>query len=188
MSALILVDLQNDFLPGGALEVKDGDKIIPLINKLQDYFELIVATQDWHPRNHESFAFWPVHCVQGSKGAEFVKVLDTSKVVKVFQKGIDKKVDSYSGFFDNDKKKSTGLGEYLKEKNIKGVYIVGLATDYCVKYTALDAVRLGFNTFVIEDACRGVNLKQNDIHNAIQEMQSAGVKIINSKEVFKGVY
>lgn len=202
MRSLILVDLQNDFCPGGSLPVPDGNKTIPLINSLQEHFDLIVATKDWHPKDHLSFAInhgkkvgevirlngivqvlWPVHCVQNTKGAEFISNLNTKKILKIFKKGTDKKVDSYSGFFDNDHKKSTGLYEYLKDKKVTDVYIVGLATDYCVKYTALDAVRLGFNTIVIEDATRGVNLKSNDVKKAIEEMKKKDVKIIQSKDI-----
>lgn len=200
--ALILVDIQNDFCPEGALPVKDGDKIVPVVNSLMNKFNLVVATQDWHTPDHESFAnvhgkkpgdvinlygikqvLWPVHCVQNTYGAEFVKDLDKSKITKVFKKGTDKHIDSYSGFFDNDHKKSTGLDKYLKEKNIKDVYIAGLATDYCVKYTALDAVKLGFNTFLIEDACRGVNLKPDDVTQAIKEMKEAGINVVKSEKV-----
>lgn len=202
MNALILVDLQNDFCPGGALPVKEGDQIIPLVNKLQERFDLVVATQDWHPPDHLSFArhhdkapgdvitlngleqvLWPDHCVQGSKGAEFVPGLDMKKVDRVFQKGTDKWIDSYSGFFDNGHRKATGLGDYLKQKGVEEVYIVGLATDYCVKYTALDAVGLGFKTTVVEDACRGVNLNEGDVERAIDQMRKAGVRIQNSSEL-----
>lgn len=197
MKALIIVDVQNDFLPGGALAVKDGDKIIPLINKLQNKFELIVATQDWHPKDHGSFAsnhnknpgekiqlagleqiLWPDHCVQETKGADFAADLKTEKFDKVFRKGTDKNIDSYSGFFDNGHKKSTGLADYLKEKGVTEVYIAGLATDYCVKFTALDAVNLGFNTNVILPACRGVGLNNGDIQRAVEEMANKGVKIM----------
>lgn len=197
MKALIIVDVQNDFLPGGALAVKDGNKIIPLINKLQNKFELIVATQDWHPKDHGSFAsnhnknpgekiqlagleqiLWPDHCVQETKGADFAADLKTYKFDKVFRKGTDKNIDSYSGFFDNGHKKLTGLADYLKEKGVTEVYIVGLATDYCVKFTALDAVNLGFNTNIILPACRGVDLNKGDVQRAVEEMVNKGVKIM----------
>lgn len=196
---LIIVDMQNDFCPGGALAVKEGDQIVVLINKLQSKFDLVVATQDWHPRNHKSFArnngkkvgevielnglkqiLWPDHCVQGTEGAELRKDLDTAKIQKIFQKGTDPNIDSYSGFFDNGHKKATGLGEYLKKQGVDSVYIVGLATDYCVKFTALDAVELGFKTYLIQDACRGVNLQKDDADHAIQEMKAKGVVIVNS--------
>ena len=198
MKALILVDLQNDFLPGGALPVPDGNAVLPLANRLQAYFELVVATQDWHPADHGSFAanhpgkrpgdvvdldgleqvLWPVHCVQNTAGAAFAKSLDLYRVVKIFQKGTDPRTDSYSGFFDNGRRRSTGLGDYLKEKGVSDAYVLGLATDYCVKYTALDARRLGFRTFVIEDACRGVGLKPGDLAKAVDEMRSSGVTMV----------
>src|SRR5688572_25354970 len=181
MNALVLVDIQNDFVFGGALAVPDGDAVVPIANRLaaDGRFDLIVATQDWHPPDHGSFAashpgrtvgevidlhglpqvLWPVHCVQGTRGAEFVPRLATSRIERVFQKGTDPTIDSYSGIFDNGHRKSTGLGEYLKGNGVEDIYILGLATDYCVKFTALDARQLGFTTFVIEDGCRGVNLK-----------------------------
>lgn len=203
MEALIIVDIQNDFVPGGALAVPEGDLIIPTVNRLQSHFDLIVATQDWHPPTHGSFAanhsnmnigtvidlhglsqiLWPVHCVQGEAGANFVPSLDISNVTKIFHKGTDETVDSYSGFFDNGKRKSTGLGAYLKGQNVDAVYIVGLATDYCVKFTALDAKSLGFKTYVISDATRGVNLSSGDVDEAFEEMRKAGIKIISSMQM-----
>src|SRR5512147_565922 len=175
MKCLILVDLQNDFLPGGALAVPEGDKVIPVVNKLQPMFPLVVATQDWHPANHGSFAtnhpgrkvfeqivlnglpqtLWPVHCVQGTRGAELAAALNRERIAKVFPKGTDPGIDSYSGLFDNGHRKSTGLGEWLKEQGVTHVYVCGLATDYCVKFTALDAAQMGFKTWLVEDACRG---------------------------------
>ncbi len=198
MTTLILVDLQNDFCPGGALAVGVGDAIIPLINRLQQKFDLIVATQDWHPANHGSFAanhpgknigevitlnglpqiLWPVHCVQNSRGAQFVAKLDQSHIAKIFRKGTDPMIDSYSGFFDNGHRKSTGLGEGLKERGVKSVHVCGLATDYCVKFTALDARQLGFETLLIENASRGVELQPGDVAAAVEEMHQAGVKIV----------
>src|SRR4051812_1540671 len=166
MNALILVDLQNDFVPGGALAVPEGDSIIPLINQLQPRFDIVIATQDWHPADHGSFAanhpgrrvhevidlaglpqvLWPVHCVQNTPGAALVSSLDTSRIARVFQKGTDPAIDSYSGFFDNGHRKSTGLGDFLRDQGVKRVYVCGLATDYCVEFTALDAKQLGFDT------------------------------------------
>jgi nicotinamidase/pyrazinamidase len=198
MKALILVDLQNDFCPGGALPVPEGDQVIPLANELQKQFELVVATQDWHPENHASFAsnhpgrkpgevidldglqqvLWPDHCVQNRPGAELVKTLDRSRIDRVFQKGTDRCIDSYSGFFDNGHRKSTGLGDYLKSKNVADVYVCGLATDYCVKFTALDAVQLGFKTHLYPNASRGIDLNPGDIDRAIDEMRRAGVEIL----------
>ncbi|MDN5211622.1 bifunctional nicotinamidase/pyrazinamidase [Fulvivirgaceae bacterium BMA12] len=202
-AALILVDIQNDFLPGGALAVPEGDEIVPLINKIQAQFDLVLATQDHHPANHGSFAanhqgrqpgdiidldglsqiLWPVHCVQGSHGAAFSNDLDMKRVTKVFTKGENPNIDSYSGFFDNGKRQKTGLGDYLKERGVERVYIVGLATDYCVKFTALDAVDLGFETCVIKDATRAVNLQSGDFEKSLSEMERAGVKVIESIDV-----
>ncbi|OQY26703.1 MAG: nicotinamidase [Candidatus Cloacimonetes bacterium 4572_55] len=202
MNALLIVDIQNDFCPGGALAVNEGDQIVPFVNCLQPHFGLVVATQDWHPRDHESFAvchnrdpgetinlhglsqiLWPIHCVQESVGADFHPDLDQSKIDSVFRKGTNKQIDSYSGFFDNGQRKSTGLGDYLKKRYVTGVYVVGLATDYCVKFTALDARRLGFRTFLIADAIRGVNLQPGDSNAAIVEMAQAGVTVIQSREI-----
>lgn len=205
MKALILVDLQNDFLPGGALAVPEGNEIIPIINKLQDLnFNAIVATKDWHPANHGSFAanhnkqpgkriildgleqiLWPTHCVQDTEGSEFCKGWKKDKIDKIIYKGTEKNIDSYSTFFDNGHRKATGLADFLHEKGIKDIYIAGLATDYCVKYSVLDATKLGFNVYVIADACRGVNLQPNDSKKAFDEMQRAGAKIIQSKDLMK---
>jgi nicotinamidase/pyrazinamidase len=203
-NALILVDIQNDFLPGGALAVKDGDAVVPVANRLQPAFELVVATQDWHPPDHGSFAsnhpgrkpgdvselgglsqvLWPDHCMQGSRGAEFHRDLDLSRVARVFRKGTDPTIDSYSAFFDNAHRKSTGLGEWLREQNVTSVYLLGLATDYCVRWSALDAIQLGFRTHVIEDGCRGVELNPGDSAAAIEEVRRAGAEIMQSANVF----
>ena len=203
MRALILVDLQDDFLPGGALAVPRGDEVIPIANGLQDRYDLVVATQDWHPQRHGSFAsshpgrkpgelvelaglpqvLWPDHCVQGTSGAAFARALEMNRVEAIFRKGTDPRIDSYSGFFDNGHRRSTGLGEYLRDEGVTDVYILGLATDYCVKYSALDALRFGFATHVIEDGCRGVELKPGDVQLAIDEMRIAGVEIMNSAAV-----
>lgn len=203
MKALILVDLQIDFCPGGALEVKEGDRTIPIANALMDQFEVVVATQDWHPATHGSFAanhpwrkpgqvidlnglqqiLWPIHCVQESFGAEFHPDLDLSKITKIFPKGTDPAIDSYSGFFDNGHRKATGLGDYLKAQKIEAVFVLGLATDYCVKFTALDALELGFKTMLVVDACRGVNLQEGDVEKAIEEMKQKGIRIIQSSEL-----
>ena len=205
MKALILVDIQNDFLPGGALAVPDGDAVIPVANQLQPAFPIVVATQDWHPPNHGSFAdshpgrnvfeqtelnglpqtLWPAHCVQSTPGAALAADLNQEGVTKVFRKGTDAAIDSYSGFFDNGHRKSTGLGDWLKEKGVTEVFVCGLATDYCVKFTALDAAQLGFRTSVIEDASRGVNLGADDVKNALSEMKRAGIKIVQSAELLK---
>lgn len=201
--ALIMVDLQNDFCAGGNLSVPQGDDVIPLANKLQTCFDLIIATQDWHPKNHTSFAsnhnnfkigdiitinnltqiLWPDHCIQGSKGAEFHPKLHTQQIKKIFHKGIDKNIDSYSAFFDNAHLRSTGLADYLKQENVKDIYIIGLATDYCVKYSVLDAVSQQFNVHVIIDACRGVELNKGDTAKAIKEMEEAGAHIVYSADI-----
>ncbi len=203
VNALILVDIQNDFLPGGALAVPEGDVIIPVVNRLQPLFELVLATQDWHPPDHGSFAashpghqpgdcidlnglrqiLWPTHCVQGTRGAEFAASLDTRRVAQVFRKGTDRAIDSYSGFFDNGHRKATGLGDYLKHRAISRLCLAGLATDYCVKFTALDAISLGFRTTLVADACRGVNLQPDDSVKALRELEQAGVEITTSAQL-----
>jgi len=201
MNALILVDLQRDFLPGGALAVPDGDQVVPVANRLIPAFDLVVATRDWHPADHVSFAanhpdkrpgeviswqglsqiLWPVHCVEDSPGAEFAPGLETAGIDHVIQKGTDKNLDSYSGFFDNGHRHATGLGDYLKKHGVTDVYIMGLATDYCVKFTALDARRLGFQTHLIADGCRGVELAPGDVASALDEMRAAGVEVVDSR-------
>jgi nicotinamidase/pyrazinamidase len=203
MNALIIVDLQNDFLPGGALAVPHGDEVIPVANKLQRHFNLLLATQDWHPPNHGSFAtnhpgkkpgdrimldgieqiLWPVHCVQNTHGADFAPSFDTSRIAHVFHKGIDPLIDSYSTFFDNAHRRRTGLGEYLKERSINDIYLLGLALDYCIKYSALDARQLGFNTHVILDGCRGIGLEPDDIDRAIDEIKRAGAILLQSPDL-----
>jgi len=203
MRCLLLVDLQNDFLPGGALPVPEGDAVIPVVNRLQPHFDLVVATQDWHPPDHGSFAanhpgrkvgevvdldglpqiLWPVHCVQFTRGAEFAPGLDTGRIAHVVRKGTDPRIDSYSGFFDNGKRRSTGLADFLRQQGVSELYVAGLATDYCVKATALDAVQLGFPTWLIVDGCRGVNLQPGDVDRALDEMARAGVRLVRSDEV-----
>ena len=202
-SALIIVDLQNDFVPGGALEVTQGDQLIPVINDLQKKFKHVIATQDFHPADHGSFAanhpgknpgdliqlagltqyLWPVHCVQGSRGAEFHPDLDKVCWSAVFQKGKNPEVDSYSGFFDNARKGNTGLGDYLKTKGIEHVFVCGLALDYCVKYTALDAKSLGFETVLLVDATRAVNVNPQDGELALEEMKQAGIRLKTSQDL-----
>ncbi len=204
MEALIIVDIQNDFLPGGALAVRGGDEIIPSVNSLQEEFKLVVATQDWHPAGHGSFAsshpgkkpgdvillngleqfLWPDHCVQGTRGADFSDDLNTDRFDKIIRKGTDPGIDSYSGFFDNGRKKGTGLDAYLKGRGVDTVYIVGLATDFCVKYTALDATSLGYKTHVIAEATRAVNLQPGDYDRALEEMKAAGVNIVPAADIF----
>lgn len=202
--ALILVDIQNDFMPGGALAVRQGDEIIPLVNEMLHYpFELIVATKDWHPNEHVSFAnnhegkqpgehmhiggvdqtLWPVHCVQGTRGAEFAAGWDTTKVDKVIYKGTDPLVDSYSTFYDNGHRKPTGLENYLKENGVREIFIAGLTTDYCVKYTVLDALQVGFQPYIIVDACRGVNLHEGDLERAYFVMRQGGATLLSFKDL-----
>jgi nicotinamidase/pyrazinamidase len=172
MKAFLLIDVQNDFMPGGSLQVPHGSMIVPLINRLQKYFELAVATQDWHPQNHKSFAsnhsnkkpfdeinlngikqiIWPDHCVQGSKGAEFHPDLEINNIAAIFRKGMDPEIDSYSGFYDNGHQISTGLSGYLKEKGVTDLHFCGLAADICVYYTIKDAIKLDFSSTLIEDA------------------------------------
>ena len=203
MKALIIVDVQNDFLPGGALPVPRGDEVVPLANALQIKFELVVATQDWHPPDHGSFAanhpgkkpgdrimldgieqiLWPVHCVQNTSGAKFAPGLETKRFARVFQKGIDPKIDSYSTFFDNAHRRATGLGDYLKERGVTDIYICGLALDYCVKYSVLDACQLGLKASVIADACRGIDLAPGDVDLAIKEMQASGASVLQSGDL-----
>lgn len=190
-------------MPGGALEVKEGEKILPAINALLEMpFDLIIASKDWHPPSHVSFAsvfgkkvgdvieiegneqmLWPDHCIQGTKGADFCPGWDASKIHKVFLKGTEIGADSYSAFFDNLHIRDTGLGDYLKTKGIHTVYIAGVVTEYCVKYSALDAIKLGFEVNLVVDACKGVDLKPEDSKKAIEEMKEAGVKIFAMKDI-----
>lgn len=203
MDALILVDLQYDFMPGGALAVPEGDTVVPLANQLAAQFDLVVASQDWHPPDHRSFAsqhagkkpgdvidleglqqhLWPDHCVQNTHGAEFHKDLDQSKIERVFQKGEDPSIDSYSTFFDNAHRRSTGLGDYLKGKGVAKVFLMGLATDYCVKFSALDARELGFQVTVVGDGCRGIDVKEGDVENAIRQMLAKGATLTHSRRL-----
>ena len=203
MRALILVDIQNDFCLGGALAVPQGDEVVAVANRLMDHADLIVATQDWHPADHGSFAanhpgrspfemaelgglpqvLWPVHCVAWTGGALFHPDLDTKRIHQVFPKGTDPTIDSYSGFFDNGRRKATGLGDWLKARQVDEVLIVGLATDYCVKATAMDAMDLGFRTILVEDACRGVGLGDQDIPEAIRTMRNRGITVTTSRAI-----
>lgn len=198
MKTLILIDIQNDFMPGGALAVPEGDKIVPLVNELQDKFDLVIATQDWHPEGHASFAsshegekefdvikldgldqvMWPDHCVQNSHGAEFHKDLKTSRIEAIFRKGTDPKIDSYSGFYDNAHLKSTGLTGYLKEKGAKELYFAGLAGDYCVNFSVQDALGEGFDCRLIEDGTRALN--KEEFEKAKIEILRKGGKVLSS--------
>ncbi|MCA1763509.1 MAG: bifunctional nicotinamidase/pyrazinamidase [Cryomorphaceae bacterium] len=195
MKTLIIVDVQNDFMPGGSLAVEDGDAIVPEINKIQGNYDLVVATQDWHPQNHGSFAsnregkeafdegelggmkqtFWPDHCVQGSQGAEFHPDLKMHAVEAVFRKGMNPKIDSYSGFYDNGHKKSTGLAGYLREKRVEEIDFCGLAADICVYFTIKDAVREGFKSSLIKNSTRP--LDKDAFKTQLDELREKGVNI-----------
>ncbi len=203
MRALILVDIQNDFMPFGALPVVEGDAVVSIANELAQRSSLVIATQDWHPADHGSFArmhptlkpgdvvdlggveqvLWPDHCVQGTPGASFHSALDVARIDHVVRKGTDPGVDSYSGFYDNDRRLDTGLGEYLMSRGVDELLICGLATDYCVKYTVLDAVGLGFGVTVVEDACRAVDMRSGDGDRALLEMHAAGARVLESGEI-----
>lgn len=198
MQALLIIDVQNDFVPGGSLAVSGGDKVIPVINSLQQHFDLVVATQDWHPPTHKSFAsnhpgrkpfekislagleqvLWPDHCVQGTRGAALHPDLDTRLVEAVFRKGMAPDIDSYSGFFDNGHRKSTGLAGYLKERQVTSVFVCGLAGDYCVYFSAKDAIAQGFKTFLIDDASRAIS--EQAYSKAKDDLRAAGGRIVSS--------
>ena len=202
MNCLIVVDVQNDFLPGGALAVKNGDLVIAEINELQKHFELVIATQDWHPADHKSFAsahegkevfqeiildglpqvLWPDHCVQGTYGAEFSSLLSTKNIEAIFRKGMDKNIDSYSGFFDNGKRKATGMSAYLKGRGVTAVFVTGLAGDYCVNFTAKDALELGFGATIITNATRPIN--EDNFLKEMQRFQSMGGKVVESIDFY----
>jgi nicotinamidase/pyrazinamidase len=198
MHALILVDIQNDFLPGGALAVPDGDAVVEVANRLARSFDRVIATQDWHPPDHRSFAsqhlgravgdvvdleglpqvLWPDHCVVASPGASFASALDVAPIDHVVRKGTDRAIDSYSGFFDNGHRKATGLEALLRADRVTAVTLVGLATEYCVKFTALDARSLGFETRVVVEGVRGVNLQRSDAERALATMREAGCELV----------
>lgn len=201
-SALIVVDVQNDFCPGGALAVPNGDEIVALINRLIDAFDHVVLTQDWHPKVHSSFAsshrgqavfsslrmaygeqtLWPDHCVQGTPGAEFHPGLVWTKAELIIRKGFRAAIDSYSAFYENDRTTPTGLGGYLKERGLQKLVLVGLATDFCVAYSALDAARLGFEVAIVLDACRAIDL-DGSLKRAQEEMRAAGVTLADSSRL-----
>jgi len=196
-SVLLVVDVQMDFCPAGNLPVPDGDKVVPVINRLTQVFQRIVAIQDWHPQDHVSFAsnhpgsnpfdilpengegqiLWPDHCVPGTEGAEFHPDLDTLAFDLIVRKGTDPQLDSYSAFFENDHKTPTGLHFYLEGLNVKSVYLAGLALDVCVYYSAMDALQLGYNTVVVEDACRGIDTPPGSLEARLDEMRNSGAHI-----------
>lgn len=198
MKALIIIDMQNDFMDDGALPVPGAKNLVPLINQLMKSFNIVIASMDWHPDNHVSFfsqhegkkvrdvinwhgisqTLWPRHCVQNTKGAELVSGLDKTKIAHIVYKGIDQNIDSYSAFFDNAHQRATGLHDILKSHNIDELYICGVLTELCVKFTALDACELGYKVYLIKDGCLGVNLSPKDSEKALVEMQKAGVYII----------
>ena len=201
--ALIVVDVQNDFMPDGALPVPGGDEVIAPINALMSKFELVVATQDWHPANHGSFAanhdekepgetieldgieqmLWPVHCVQNSTGAAFVEGLLMNRFDEVFVKGTDPNVDSYSGFFDNRRGAQTGLDAFLRAASVTDIFVCGVATEYCVRHTAADGAELGYRTHLVVDACRGVNAQRGEEEQALRWLAQCGVELVESKDV-----
>jgi nicotinamidase/pyrazinamidase len=200
--ALLVIDVQNCFVPGGSLAVKEGDQIVPLINQIAKSFQNVVLTQDWHTADHISFAsqhpgkkpfetiklgygvqvLWPDHCVQGTEGAAIVSGIHIPQAELIIRKGFRRDVDSYSAFLEADRKSETGLAGYLKERHINRVFVCGLATDYCVAWTALDARKFGFQAEVIEDACRGIDLN-GSLAAAWNEMAKAGVKRIQSSDI-----
>ncbi|HUI72100.1 MAG TPA: bifunctional nicotinamidase/pyrazinamidase [Spirochaetia bacterium] len=200
---LLVVDVQNDFCPGGSLAVENGDQVAPVINRLMPLFDRVVATQDWHPKDHVSFAsnhagkkaldivdadgiqqvLWPDHCVQGTRGAELIPGLDVGRIELVLRKGLHRRLDSYSAFFENDHVTDTGLRFYLTGVGAREIFLCGLTTDYCVRSSALDARRLGFEVSVVVDGCRGVDFPQGSVEQAIAEMKSAGVRMVSSMDV-----
>lgn len=202
MKTLVIVDVQNDFCPGGALEVPDGDKVVPVINKLIDRYDAVIQTQDWHPTGHSSFAsshsdkepfetidmpygtqvLWPDHCVQGTKGAEFHPELITNKSNLIIRKGFSRDIDSYSAFYENDHETPTGLHGYLKNRQLFELHFCGLATDFCVKWSVVDALKYDYDVKVITDAIKGIDL-DGSVKAAMQEMEEAGAEFVKSDEI-----
>ncbi len=201
-TALLMIDIQNDFCPAGALAVDDGDAIIPIVNRLQSLFHVRILTQDWHPHHHSSFAdnheaaepfsvrkmhygdqvLWPRHCVQGDHGAQFHDQLKTHDVDLIVRKGFRPSIDSYSAFFENDRKTRTGLAGYLKERDVRSIYVAGLATDFCVYYSIMDALDLGFDAVLITDACRAIDL-DGSLDIAMAAMKARGAKFTTSEKI-----
>jgi nicotinamidase/pyrazinamidase len=201
MKTLVIIDVQNDFMPGGSLEVPGGDQILPVINRVQDKFDLVVATQDWHPENHSSFAsthdgrqpfetiewkglqqiLWPDHCIINSEGADFHSDLDTARIEAIFRKGMDPDIDSYSGFYDNGHKKNTGLAGYLRERKAEDLYFCGLAADVCVSYTLMDALKEGFRSTLIEDTTRPID--EEKFKKTKKELEQKGCRFIKSNQI-----
>lgn len=203
MKALLIVDVQNDFCPGGALEVPKGDEVVPVINELSQTFNVVLQTQDWHPAGHSSFAsshegkepfesiempygkqvLWPDHCVQGSEGAAFHPDLETDRTQLVIRKGFRKEIDSYSAFYENDNTTPTGLAGYLRDRGIDHLYVAGLATDFCVKWSVLDGLKEGFSVTVIEDAVKGIDMDKS-VDEAWDEMHISGADRKSSSDIF----
>ncbi|MEW6441668.1 MAG: bifunctional nicotinamidase/pyrazinamidase [bacterium] len=201
--ALLIVDVQNDFCPGGALPVREGDAVVPLINRISKLFSVVGATQDWHPLGHMSFAstypgkkpydtvpwqgteqvLWPDHCVQGTFGADFHPDLDTRALRFVVRKGWRPSIDSYSGFLENDHRTPTGLAGLLRELGVMRVFIAGLTTDYCVRTTAVDGLDAGFRVTVLLDACRGVDVPAGNVKSALEELRSKGAAVLVSSDL-----
>jgi len=179
MKGLLIVDVQNDFCPGGALAVPEGDRVVPVINRLLSHFDVVVASKDWHPPKSVHFDKWPPHCVQNTGGAEFHPQLQSDRIQQVFIKGTRDKDDGYSAF----EATNLDLCAYLKDRNVTDLYITGLATDYCVKASALDATKRGFNTCVVTDAVVAVNVNPDDGKNALDEMQGAGITLLDSSHI-----
>jgi len=203
-SALLLVDVQNDFCPGGSLAVPEGDQIVPVVNRMMPGFAAVIATQDWHPRDHISFAsshpghqpldtitlpsgeqtLWPDHCVAGSVGADFHPHLETRSLSLILRKGTRRELDSYSAFLENDRTTATGLEHYLRGLGLMHLFVAGLATDVCVYYTVLDALRMGFAVYLVEDAARGIDLPTGSLRTRLKEMEAAGAVRTSSGSLF----
>ena len=201
-SALLMIDIQNDFCPGGALAVDEGDKIVSNVNSIQEKFTVKILTQDWHPKNHKSFAsnhknkdpmsttqmfygtqvLWPDHCIQGTEGSRFHAKLITDNADLIIRKGFRPEIDSYSAFFENDQKTPTGLDGYLKSRGINKIYLCGLALDFCVYFSAIDGAKLGYDVTVIKNACRAIDLN-NSLENSLNDMKSKGVKLLSTSEL-----
>lgn len=201
MHALLVIDLQNDFCPGGRLAVPGGDDVVPLVNALAEWFDHAIFTQDWHPKGHLSFAsshegmepfdtiempygeqiLWPDHCIQDTEGARFHPQLDATKAEMIIRKGFRREIDSYSAFFENDHETPTGLAGYLRERGIDTLYLAGLATDFCVHWTAVDGRKEGFDMYVVEDACRGIDV-DGSMERAVRRIRESGSKIIGLEE------
>ncbi|MEX1062333.1 MAG: bifunctional nicotinamidase/pyrazinamidase [Balneolaceae bacterium] len=202
MKTLLIVDLQNDFCPGGALQVPDGDKVVPVINRLIPHVDHVIQSQDWHPPDHLSFAsshpdkepfqtvfmdygeqvLWPDHCVQDSRGAEFHPDLNTTKTEVIIRKGFRKEIDSYSAFYENDQQTSTGLGGYLADRGLTDLYVCGLATDFCVKWSVLDGIKGKLNVRIIKDAVKGLDI-ESSVDKAWTQMREAGVRTLSSADL-----